>query len=684
MNKLRIRRLQIAVVAENARFACDVTFNDGLNVIHARNSSGKSSIVMGILYGLGLEGMLGPSPAPPFPDSMLDTILEGEVPYNVIESCVTIEIEGANEQFLTCKRIVQEPSERVASRRQLISVHRGQLLSAPERAESLGDYFVRMRDAATSSKGFHTFLTQFLGWSLPSVRTFDGNEAQLYLECVFPYFFVDQLSGWREIKARMPTYLRIPDMAKRGFEFVLKLDYLNKQLERQDIEIRRQEIEQRWQQKLQALEAAAGSKMLSISGLPKKCPTAMPDKLKIEYTDGQNWMLLAHAVTAKQEELDRLMKIASMTLQRAAQRATAEVAEAELEYERLRLSSDQLKELQSLDQKLVASIELRMNTLAEENREYLDTKRILDRGGFVESSVAKGYCPTCRQSMKDTLLEQGGQHTPMSLEQNIAFIRDEYHSLLGSRNNLTKSLQSRTVQLNALTEKILECVQRIRETRRSILAADGSPSESDIGKRLMLEREVDQLGSVSEWWEGQRAELNVIVNDFKGCSGESDAITLSDTDTKKLGAVQKAFLEQLSAYGFRSYKLSEIYLDRESYRPSRFDRELGLTSASDAVRLVWAQLLSMLEVSRSFDTHHLGLLIFDEPKQQNADDVSLQELLLRAEASIDFGQQIIVATSKDTSTTTLELKVERFTLIQVGEEERFLVRQQELQNDIPF
>lgn len=46
--------------------------------------------------------------------------------------------------------------------------------------------------------------------------------------------------------------------------------------------------------------------------------------------------------------------------------------------------------------------------------------------------------------------------------------------------------------------------------------------------------------------------------------------------------------------------------------------DLGITSASDAIRVVWAYLLGMLEVARVKDTNHPEFLVFDEPKQQMA------------------------------------------------------------------
>jgi hypothetical protein len=57
-------------------------------------------------------------------------------------------------------------------------------------------------------------------------------------------------------------------------------------------------------------------------------------------------------------------------------------------------------------------------------------------------------------------------------------------------------------------------------------------------------------------------------------------------------------------------------------------------------------LLALLEVARSGDTNHPLLLMFDEPRQQEAAPVSFEALLRRASRAADFGEQIVVATSQ--------------------------------------
>src|SRR5689334_16198690 len=92
--KLRIKALQIRVKAANGVFGCDFRFDDGLVLVRAENSTGKSACLMSILYALGLEGMLGPSHQVPLQAVLLTEITTDQGDERVIESFVRVEIEG--------------------------------------------------------------------------------------------------------------------------------------------------------------------------------------------------------------------------------------------------------------------------------------------------------------------------------------------------------------------------------------------------------------------------------------------------------------------------------------------------------------------------------------------------------------------------------------------------------------
>lgn len=149
---------------------------------------------------------------------------------------------------------------------------------------------------------------------------------------------------------------------------------------------------------------------------------------------------------------------------------------------------------------------------------------------------------------------------------------------------------------------------------------------------------MERFKKLSKEWDEVQGRLKTLAD-----------VNLSPEDERKLKNLETSFVAQLREYGFSSFPIHEIGIGRESYRPSREGYDIGLTSASDTIRMIWAYLLGMLEVARKEKTNHLGFVVFDEPRQQSAEVPSFDALLRRAEESGNVGQQVIFTTSDEKS-----------------------------------
>ncbi len=98
----------------------------------------------------------------------------------------------------------------------------------------------------------------------------DGSEGPLYLECLFPYFFVEQKHGWSGVQARIPTYLGIQDVSKRSAEFILDLDAMDMILEVQRIESAISILEADWKILERNISGVASRAGIVVRGIPKK------------------------------------------------------------------------------------------------------------------------------------------------------------------------------------------------------------------------------------------------------------------------------------------------------------------------------------------------------------------------------------------------------------------------------
>src|SRR4051794_21034823 len=109
---LRLRHILIEIETEAGLYGTSVAFEDGLVILWADNSKGKSTAVQSFIYALGLEGMLSASQAVPLPHVMTDTVTDGERELKVLKSTVAVEIENAMGERVTVRRAVKGGRDR--------------------------------------------------------------------------------------------------------------------------------------------------------------------------------------------------------------------------------------------------------------------------------------------------------------------------------------------------------------------------------------------------------------------------------------------------------------------------------------------------------------------------------------------------------------------------------------------
>ncbi len=229
---LRIRHLRLRASTTEGVYGVDLQFGPGLTVVWADNTKGKSTCMQGMLYALGMERMLSPRREVPLPHAMTTYLMtDAGEKLGVLESSASLEIENGAGEVITVHRAIKSQLDR-----RLISVDFGSALVDGTKNLRRRDFFVIDPGAASREDGFHHFLEGFLGWSLPMVRSYDAPETKLYLETIFPLFWVEQKTGWSSIPATIPTYLRIREVHKRAIEFIMDLDVHRLELHRQQLD----------------------------------------------------------------------------------------------------------------------------------------------------------------------------------------------------------------------------------------------------------------------------------------------------------------------------------------------------------------------------------------------------------------------------------------------------------------
>lgn len=649
---LRLRHLRLRADTGKGRFGADIPFSDGLMVLRADNSRGKSTSVQSCLFALGLERMITTKPSHAVTSAMRDRLIydpgtKQETP--VLASWVSLEVEGTDGQVATLTRWVKHDDLEAG----LVRVVHGPALTVPKDYAS-EDFYVGRAGAVANPRGFHRWLASFIGWEMPELPAGDGRVARLYMEQVFPLLFVEQRRGWGGIQAQMPYFSGIADVRRRSIEFLLNLDVGKLEAERQRLRAEEGELQERWRGLVRAFrESLLGQGLITV-GLPENLTVAWPPPQPPSVAESRetSWVVVETLLAELREEL-RTVEAKELPRVHAEAHETEErLSGVIVEGDSLRQTGAIMREDMLRDRNELRSVHDRLVALREDLREHQDIVT-LQRLGSDELERLHSDCPVCHQQLPESLVGSDSSIRTLSPEDTVAYIRQQIELFEIMERDGRRSLQAKVERFSAMQARAAEVRAQVRALRTTLVAPNGTPSAEVIARRLRLEGRIETLGAVSERFSELLVELDRVAEAGRAVRAQLKdlpADRLSREDRGKLTTLERQFIEQLRAYDFGSFSDERLSVSTDDYLPRReeFDLQADI-SASDSIRVVWAYLLGLMEVGKAHETNHPSLLVFDEPRQQSTKQVSFSALLERA-AMAASGGQVIFATSEDLGT----------------------------------
>ncbi|MEU0155501.1 hypothetical protein [Micromonospora fulviviridis] len=644
---LKLEHLQLRAETPRGLFGADVPLGGGLVVLRAENSRGKSTAVRSILFALGLERMITAKASSLVTAAMRDTLIydsatKAETP--VRRSWVSLEISNQNQEIVTLTRWVKDSTISDG----VIRVTHGPALTSVGVYPS-EDFFVGRGGSVTSPRGFHNWLARFIGWELPELPARDGRTAPLYMEQVFPLLFVEQKRGWAGIQAQMPYFSAVTDVRKRAIEFLLALEIGGRELRRQELQARLRSLDEQWKSTHSRFMARTEGSGISVAGIPAQ--------IRPGWSPGVNVGLLA-AVDDGWVPVTEQIRAAKADLEAATGRAARSVGEVSSKIEgQLREALDRSTRIQEngailrdeilRDQEELAAIEGRLNALADDLRQYQDVAT-LERLGAHTAADLRSDCPVCHRELPETLLGSEPANL-MSIQDSINYIKQQVELFNAMEQDGRRVLEAKREQLAGFRAEASATRSLIRRLRTDLTSPNSILSEEEVAERIILRQKIEKLERLVEEFDTLQAQLDRLASAAESLRQELSEIPkdrFTDLDEKKIEALRRSFVKQLQEYDFGSFSDERLRLSADDYLPRRDDFDLQADiSASDSIRVIWAYLIGLLEVSGQYNTNHPGFLVFDEPRQQSAKDVSFAALLRRASAHAASGQ-VILATSE--------------------------------------
>jgi hypothetical protein len=615
MSRLIINKLIYDVSThENKHYGAVIPFKDGLNIIFGPNSVGKTSIITGLIYGLGAEKGLGifKSVQNPFKPEFYKSI-DGQ---SIKTSYLLLEISNGV-KTVTIFRYIK------GGNIDIVAVKDG-VADAFFKTEELNKYIV-VGEGVFSENGFQNFLFDFLELPQVDLPTYDQKFSKLYFENILSLFFVEQRAGWSQIQARQVTRYNIKDVKKVAFEYLLGLDRFNLHLS----EIQLRELESqlkklndeltRKEENLQIIANAEKVDEILIVNTNQIGKTSiydyiryLTDKYKVESSS------INELTSQNKEYEDSNLKIRDSLkrLDYESRKANERIEKISIEingYENYldRIKSNkyknkQLKKIQEL------STELNIKTCP-----VCEAKLHLP---------SEGECVLCHSDLNRKV---------SSPDQNLAFLEDE-------ENTFKKVISQRLLDRRKIIEQRNEIKERIglyegqlehqtntfagkelAQLRQRILEADETYRDKD--KFIRIAQRWDELKPLRE-------EISQTEKKLAKLKSEINKYNQTEEDNLILNTIKSYIQSNVKGLGlFKGNQelINSIKLDStDAYTPYLDDFDIyNISSSSDNIRIILSYYMALLQTSIKLKgktkINYPNVLILDEPKQQNLDNDSL-------------------------------------------------------------
>lgn len=606
---ITLNSIQIEGIAASGEFSGSISFSKGLQVISARNAFGKSLAVTAIAWGLGGEAVFGIPDNDPscFPPAVRDEIdLGGTLLSPVLSSSCVLKFTHSDKRTLQLKRAIKgdcatievtEGDEKGFARKSLLS------------ARSL-----TMQD---EHGGFQRFFYEWLRWPRQKVTTYRGNEADIYIENLLPLFYIDQDEGWTDIQALQITRYGQQQIAEIALEYLLGgTDAIAVRVER----LRSAQSNAALKETARLLSDRVVSTLLrfgwrstwSNHGSVKDIANRWSSEKLTEMLARQFEVDLPKQIVSLRERASKLRTTLTgspIDAGDASAPAAASQKVIGLKERRHRLNEDLNTSRRQGEQNATLLSSLEDRILAASDLLRLKTTGI--------GRIDHLECPTCHRDLDPATFALSSQSAD-SVERHIEALKRDRDLLQRNIAAIEAGLGKLTAEFNAVNLELLEAERALVTVTASIgtvreqlaqTAADLASVERSIDRVQAMQAEIEELQKNIDSWISSANMLEtsgVVPQDFERRRSEFLA----------------SFRKYLIAFGHSAVTTQNapsIDFD-EQYTPVLAHRRLrSLGSASDQSRLIAAHALAVADASGKVGGMHPGLVVLDEPLQQNPD-----------------------------------------------------------------
>ena len=655
---MKIRAVKLRISTAGGEFGFKFEFSRALTVIRGSNSSGKSTFYNTLIYGLGMEELIGGKGEKVLPYAVKEYFLQGDSRVMVENSEVFVELENSSGRSVTLRRAIRD----TVRQSKLVEVFEGAHLTEGAELGTSRPTYLFDPGSAQKQEGYFQFLEGFMGYQLPQVTATNGGMAKLYLQTIFAALAVEQKRGWTDYIANIP-FFGIRDARIRVTEFLLGLGVFERQAKRAELDAASMAIDSDWRKAYDTLRQAAAANGVVIEGL-SATPVSMfdPTTVLLVKSDGQTKASLLDQVSSLRAEHNALGAKAEAYGKASGAEALQELEVASAELQRLSVLHERATTNLTLQKAALDELRLLLAEASEDLERNKTALKLRTLGAQMEVEIATDHCPTCHQEVDDTLLLGIVTGPQMDLNTNIDYLDSQRKMLQNQINGALEEIRQSEITVGDVAAR-LAATHDYRNSLRGDVSAGVAESRAIVRRQIQIELQLSNLQAFNVQADALMGSFVAIADRLAANQADRRALpkeTYSDVDVSRISLFEKNFRGNAASFGYESAEIADIRISLDTLTPILAELELreilrpkvqtSLTadsSASDFVRLIWSYLLAMYQTSatRGFEGRHPGLLLMDEPGQHSMRSASQRALLQLLIAQ--RGLQAIVAASFD-------------------------------------
>lgn len=653
-----IRAIKLRAITSKGDYGFAFQFARGLTIIRGDNSSGKSTLFNCLLYGLGMEELVGGKGEKVLPYAVKEFFVYDSQRIDIVASEVYVELENNTGRIVTFRRAIRDEVRDT----KLVEIFEGAHLTTKAELGAAIPTYLHDAGGAMKLEGYHRFLENFLGLELPQVAKTGGGECKLYLQTIFAALAVEQKRGWTDYIANIPFY-GIRDARTQVTQYLLGLSVFETNVLRNRLDADAVAIDLNWRTFSDELRREVTGVGVVVEGVQGR-PSALFDPALVrlvKQTEGVSVPISEYVVQLRGEY--------TALTQQAEGYSRSSGADA---LKVLDTMSEELQLLSVLHERASASLTLQRASLLEYETLHKETKEDLERnktaaklrnlGAQHAVELATGQCPTCHQQVDDTLLSGMVSGPQMDLQENIDYLDSQRRMLQRQIAGMQEAVRQSEANVANLATRVA-AKHDYRNALRGDVSNGASESRAIVRRQVQIELEVAAIEKLEIQVAAQLERLKDVAGRLAVNQAARKALpkdTYTQSDLARISLFQKMFRANAGSFGYESAKISEIEISLDNLTPSLSQLELreiiqkvpqtdikSDSSASDFVRLIWSYLLALYQTSAHPSTkgNHPGVLLLDEPGQHSMRSGSQHALLqlLSGEPNL----QSIIAASFD-------------------------------------